>query len=193
MGVSVCARESLRGTRAAILVSDEDGILRFKAWGELSEAYRRAMEGHTPWTPACVGAGPVVVADVWQEPSLSVLLPAIRAEGIASLAFVPLVTGGRVAGALIPHYSSLHAMNGREIEIAEILAAQVALAFARTRAEEQARQREERLRCVLDELLTVLSHELRTPLNAIVGWVHILQSSTLTAERSAEAVRIINR
>jgi signal transduction histidine kinase len=93
----------------------------------------------------------------------------------------------------MPQYSSPHAMSGHEIEIAEILAAQVALAFARTAAEEQARQHEERVRFALDESLAVLSHELRTPLNAIVGWVHILQSGTLTAERSAEAIRIINR
>ena len=34
-----------------------------------------------------------------------------------------------------------------------------------------------------DEFIATLSHELRTPLNAILGWVQMLQTGTLPAER----------
>ena len=44
-----------------------------------------------------------------------------------------------------------------------------------------------------DEFLAVLSHELRTPLNAIVGWLRLLQSGALDADRAAEALAIIDR
>lgn len=37
--------------RASLLLFDEDGIMRFKAWRSLSDGYRKAVEGHSPWTP----------------------------------------------------------------------------------------------------------------------------------------------
>lgn len=36
--------------RASILLFDPDGVMRFKAARGLSEGYRRAVEGHTPWS-----------------------------------------------------------------------------------------------------------------------------------------------
>ena len=36
--------------RASILLFDETGIMKFVAWRGLSEQYRRAVEGHSPWT-----------------------------------------------------------------------------------------------------------------------------------------------
>src|SRR5262245_3163163 len=40
---------ALAAPRASILLVDDDGVMRFKAWRGLSERYRRAVEGHTPW------------------------------------------------------------------------------------------------------------------------------------------------
>jgi GAF domain-containing protein len=37
--------------RASILLFDRDEVMRFKAYRGLSEGYRRAVEGHTPWRP----------------------------------------------------------------------------------------------------------------------------------------------
>ena len=36
--------------RASILLFDDAGIMRFAAWRGLSDDYRRAVEGHSPWT-----------------------------------------------------------------------------------------------------------------------------------------------
>ena len=44
-----------------------------------------------------------------------------------------------------------------------------------------------------DEFLATLSHELRTPLNAILGWARLLANGTLDADKSARAVRTIER
>ena len=41
--------------RASILLFDRDGVMRFKAWRGLSDAYRNAVEGHTPWAVHATG------------------------------------------------------------------------------------------------------------------------------------------
>jgi signal transduction histidine kinase/ActR/RegA family two-component response regulator len=46
---------------------------------------------------------------------------------------------------------------------------------------------------VKDEFLATLSHELRTPLNAMIGWLQLLQSGTLPADRAAQAMSVIGR
>ena len=44
-----------------------------------------------------------------------------------------------------------------------------------------------------DEFLATLSHELRTPLNAMLGWVQMLQTSDLSADRVRHAIDVIAR
>ena len=44
-----------------------------------------------------------------------------------------------------------------------------------------------------DEILASVSHDLRTPMTAMLGWLHLLQSGKLSAEKSGEAVNIIKR
>ena len=48
--------------RSSILLFDPDGVMRFKASRGLSDGYRRAVEGHTPWTPDAPDPEPIVVA-----------------------------------------------------------------------------------------------------------------------------------
>ena len=53
--------QALTVTRAAVLLFDPDGVMRFKAWRGLSGTYRTAVEGHSPWTPDTPDAQPIVV------------------------------------------------------------------------------------------------------------------------------------
>src|SRR6187399_3016618 len=69
--------EALGLTRAAVLLFDPDGVMRFKASRGLSDAYRRAVEGHTPWSPETPDPDPIVVADVICETALDQFLPTI--------------------------------------------------------------------------------------------------------------------
>ncbi|HXU07120.1 MAG TPA: GAF domain-containing protein, partial [Polyangia bacterium] len=39
----------LEVTRSSILLRDNRGVMRFAAWKGLSEDYRRAVDGHSPW------------------------------------------------------------------------------------------------------------------------------------------------
>lgn len=47
-----CLRVVERGLgveRASVLLFDEAGVMRFRAWSGLSDEYRAATEGHSPW------------------------------------------------------------------------------------------------------------------------------------------------
>jgi GAF domain-containing protein len=95
--------------RSSILLFDNDGVMRFAAWRGISANYRAAVEGHTPWRPDTTHPEPVVVADVSLEPSLAPFLPVIQSERIAAMAFIPLVSLGRVIGKFMLYYDEPHA------------------------------------------------------------------------------------
>ncbi len=142
--------DGLGVSRASILLFDQNGTMRFKAYRGLSDAYRHAVEGHTPWRPDTRDPEPIIVADITEDTSLAPLLPAIQAEGIAAMAFIPLVSRGRVVGKFMLYYETPRALSASELQLASLIAVQVAFAVERTRAEEQARRGEERLRFALD-------------------------------------------
>ena len=134
--------ECLNVSRASVLLFDPDGVMRFKAYRGLSSEYRAAVEGHSPWTPDSVDAEPILVPDVTCEPSLQQYLPVFARERIVALAFIPLVSLGRVIGKFMLYYDTPHAFNNEEIQLASVIAAAVAFAVERSRADEVARRSE---------------------------------------------------
>lgn len=142
--------EGLGVSRAAILLFDPDGVMRFKAWRGLSDAYRSAVDGHAPWTPRTTDAEPIVVADIEREPSLAPYLSTIQTEGIAAMAFIPLRSLGRVIGKFMVYGDVPRRLTASELQLALLVASHVAFAVERMRAEHLARRSEERLRFALD-------------------------------------------
>jgi len=136
--------------RSSILLFDPDGVMRFKAYRGLSDAYRRAVEGHTPWRPDSPHPQPIVVSDVLSDPSLASYRSVFAAEGIAALAFIPLVSLDRVIGKFMLYYAEPTNLGSEQLQLAMVIAAQVAFAVERTTTEEEARRNEERLRFALD-------------------------------------------
>jgi len=59
--------------------------------------------------------------------------------------------------------------------------------------EQAARESAESANRIKDEFLAVLSHELRSPLNPILGWARLLQTGTLDAARTQQALSTIER
>ena len=158
--------------RASILFFDPDGVMRFKAWRGLSDAYRRAVEGHTPWKPGEVDPRPVYVEDVHADPSMSGYLALFAEEKIGALAFVPLVYEGRLLGKFMLYWIAPRSLSEREKSIARSIADQVASAVGRKRAQEERERLIEQLSQTvhLNELFAgVVGHDLRNPLSAIMN------------------------
>jgi PAS domain S-box-containing protein len=143
-------RTGLGVERASILLFDADGVMRFKAYRGLSEAYRRAVEGHTPWRPDSPDPEPIWVSDVAADQSCEPYAATFAAEGIAALAFIPLISQDRVIGKFMLYYGVPTPETTEVLQLAGVIAAQVAFAVARTRTEQQVRRSEERLRFALD-------------------------------------------
>jgi PAS domain S-box-containing protein len=136
--------------RAAILLFDEDGVMRFKAWRGLSDAYRHAVEGHSPWRPDSPGPQPFWIVDVLGDPALAPYAPALRSENIRAVGFVPLVSRDRVIGKFMMYYAHPTQADPDDQHLASVVASQVALAVERARLEAQAHRSKENLRFALD-------------------------------------------
>jgi len=176
--------------RAAILTFDAEGVMRFRAWRRLSESYRCAVEGHSPWTRDAVAPQPVLVGDVENDPSMSSFLPLFREEGIASLAFIPLVTRGQLIGKFMIYYERPHAYSEQELELANAIAHHLSSVTARFAAFAKL---EETIR-YNDLFAGILAHDLRNPLGAMMMAAQIvLMRKEGEGDRNAKPVsRIIS-
>jgi GAF domain-containing protein len=57
-------RDALSCDRASVLLYDSTKVMRFVAWRELSEQYRKAVDGHSPWTADVQNPEPIFVQDI---------------------------------------------------------------------------------------------------------------------------------
>ena len=130
--------------KASILLFDPDGVMRFKAWRRLSDDYRRAVEGHTPWAPGTKGAEPLVVADVTEDESLVSLFPVISAERISGMAFIPLEGADGVIGKFMLYFTEPRKLSSEELQLGSLIGTQVAFAVTAMRARTMAQEAESR-------------------------------------------------
>jgi PAS domain S-box-containing protein len=164
---------AMHADRASILLFDEDGVMRFKAWRGLSDGYRAAVEGHSPWTRETRDPKPVAVSDVAADADLARLQSVISAEGIRALAFVPLADdSGTLLGKFMLYFDAPHAWTEAELRLAGTIARHVSFAIGRHRRDTELREAN-RAKSVF---LATMSHELRTPLNAIAGYTDLLDA-----------------
>ena len=124
-----CLRSILEVDRASVLVLDRDATMRFVAWNGLSERYRVAVEGHSPWRADATDAAPVLVSDVKDAPELASYLGLFAHENIGALAFVPLCFGSKLLGKFMLYYAEPHVFAAEEIAVAETIAGHVAFAL----------------------------------------------------------------
>jgi PAS domain S-box-containing protein len=131
---------TLRCQRASILLLDQSGVMRFVSWRALSEDYRRAVEGHSPWTADIRDPQPVCIEDVEAADLPDTLKRALRAEGIGALAFFPLQESGELLGKIMAYYDAPHVFADAEIDVAVTIARQLGFGVDRRRTERAAQQ-----------------------------------------------------
>jgi len=134
--------------RAAVLVVDEQGVMRFRAWNRLSDAYRARTEGHSPWSPDERSPMPIVVEDVAADQTLGELRDVVVAEGIGALAFVPVVGRGGLIGKFMLYSDTPRAFGDDELRLASTIAASVAVAIGRREIEGELRASRDQLRAM---------------------------------------------
>jgi PAS domain S-box-containing protein len=129
--------------RASILLFDQTGGLNFVASRGLSEAYRKAVEGHSPWSRDTRDPQPIAIDDVEGSDIDAALKATILAEGIHALAFVPMEAGGELIGKFMTYFDSPHAFTAAEMDVALVIARQLGFSLARHNAEEARRRAEQ--------------------------------------------------
>lgn len=138
--------------RASILLFDESGLMKFVAWRGLSDAYRRAVEGHSPWTRDVKEPQPVCVSDIETADIAEHLKATVRLEGVTALAFIPLVVNGELVGKFMTYYEAPHVFKDAEINLSMTIARQLGFSLERLRAE-VARHREEQASRLLASII----------------------------------------
>ncbi len=146
---------ALHCDRAALLLFDEDKVMRFRAARGLSEDYKGAVEGHSPWIDGAVPE-PICIDDVKSAHFDPALAATIAKEGIVALAFVPVTAHGALVGKFMAYFNQAHAFDADEINLAMTLARQLGFTIERARAQMALRESEERFRLVSESAPVML-------------------------------------
>jgi PAS domain S-box-containing protein len=179
---------ALNTARASILVFDADGVMRFRAWHGLSASYRRAVDGHSPWSRDSQNPQPIGSGDVETDPAMASYLPLFRSEGIRALAFIPLVAGGRLIGKFMVYYDRPHEVRTQDIDLAQAIANHVAAAISRAADTAELQQTVR-----FNEMFTgILAHDLRNPLGAIITTARLVLNRNESERNVRPLTRIIN-
>ena len=141
---------ALECDRSSILLFDDSGTMRFVAWHGISDNYRAAVTGHSPWTRDAVDPMPIAVADVADEPLEVGLKNVILGEGIRAAAFIPLVSEGRLLGKFMAYFREPHAFTKDDLAVSLIIARQLAFSVQRRQAEQKLQENQRQL---ADELI----------------------------------------
>jgi PAS domain S-box-containing protein len=136
---------ALNCDRASILLFDADGMMSFVAWRGLSEGYRKAVNGHSPWKVGDRDPEAIFVPDIRASGEADALKRTIEEEGIRGLGFIPLVANGFVIGKFMTYYAEPHETTPAQADLALTIARQLGFAIERRRAGEALRKQTERL------------------------------------------------
>jgi PAS domain S-box-containing protein len=138
--------DALSCERASILLFDSSQVMRFVAWSGLSEAYRKAVDGHSPWRPDARDPQPIYIEDIRDSEESEALKETVAREGIRALAFIPLIANGRLIGKFMTYHPGPHRFTEHDKVLANTIARQLALAVSRHQSEEELRASEQRFR-----------------------------------------------
>ena len=154
--------EATGADRASVLLADDDGVLRFRAWRGLSDRYRTFTEGRSPCQTDDSDPHPVLVEDLADSEFEPALERVMRKEGVAALAFVPLVRGGQQLGRFVLYRDAPHRWSEREVLLSRTIANHLASVIERAQAQHEAEGSRARLALLLEateQLTQTLDYE----------------------------------
>ena len=131
--------------RSAILLFDIDGIMQFVASRGLSDDYRAAVTGHSPWKVDEMDAQPIAIADVATSGLDEQLKATVLAEGIRAVAFIPLVSDGALIGKFMAYFREPYSFTKDDMTVSLTIARQLAFAIQRQRMNVRLQEREAEL------------------------------------------------
>jgi PAS domain S-box-containing protein len=137
---------ALNCERASILLFDPSQTMRFVAWSGLSESYRKAVDGHSPWKPDARNPQALYVEDMRLSDETDELKATVEAEQIRALSFIPLTVKGKLIGKFMTYHGAPHRFTDHEKLLANTIARQLAIALSRHHYEEELRASEQRFR-----------------------------------------------
>jgi len=167
-------------SRASILLFDAAGKMSFVAWRGLSEVYREAVAGHSPWRPGDRNAQPLCIEDTARADLPPELKPVLEREHIEGLAFIPLTVDGAVIGKFMTYYATPHRFDGEEIELAVTIARQLGFRIERLQSEEARAAAERALKSERELLRTIIDSA------PVMITVHNTQTGLLQLNRQFE-------
>lgn len=133
-------RDSLGVSRSSILVFDEQGAMRIRGSKNLSEDYRKAVDGINPWETVSGDPQPMLNPDVLHDPFFQGNVARLfEKEGIRAMAVIPLVARRRLLGRFTLYYDAPHSFEENEVTLARFVANLVAFALDQKRMEEAMR------------------------------------------------------
>jgi PAS domain S-box-containing protein len=131
---------SCNADRASILLFDEDGVMRFKAWRGISDGYRLKVEGDSPWQQDTFEPQPIVIGNITEAGLDRQLQMVIQEEGIQALGFIPLTYGGRLLGKFMVYFNRPYTMNDEDISVGQAIAGTLSLGIERKMADASLRK-----------------------------------------------------
>ncbi len=153
---------AIKAHRASVLLADPDGVVRFKAWRGLSKAYRKVTEGHFPWKLEDRKASPICLPDIAKADLTPELRSCILKEGIRACSFIPLAGKNRLLGKFMVYYDEVHTFEADELNIARVLADNLAAVLERLQSNTALAASEERYRSTIEsmkDLIFVISKD----------------------------------
>ena len=149
---------------------------------------------------------PIQIDDLSQHPEMSMQDQPRRAGGARSLLVVPLITENQIIGSIsLRHIHRPHAWRQGEIDLAQSVSSQAAIAVQQSRLYQTTREQTEQL-MALDrqktEFFQNISHEFRTPLTLTLGPLETavsrergldLEESTVALRNARRLLRLVNQ
>lgn len=137
--------------KTAVLTCLDGKAMTFRMWRGISESYRTAVEGHSPWDAGVENPTPIAVTNVDREPSLESLREVLASEGIASLVFLPILNDRRLIGKFMLYDSQPRDWTASDIAYGQTVASLMSLIIHRSRVEDT-------LRSANSELFALAQH-----------------------------------